>query len=46
MESIVDLFVSAFNLFVDNQIFGMPLIVWFILPMVFTAIFNFVKGKK
>ncbi len=46
MESIINIFVSSFNLFVDNEIFGMPLIVWFLLPMVFGMIFKFIKGKK
>ena len=46
MESAANLIVSFFGILTDNEVLGMPLIVWLIIPLVLGLVINFLKGKK
>lgn len=46
MSAVTDLLISLFKLLTDNGVFGIPLLVWFLLPAVFVLVFKFIQGKK
>lgn len=46
MDSIVDLFVTAFKFLIDNTLFEVPLFVWLVLPALFAAIIKFIQGQR
>lgn len=37
---------ALFDLLMNNQIMGLPLLVWFLITLVFAIIISFVKGGK
>lgn len=41
-----DIFISILNLLKDTEVLDIPLIVWLLIPLLFTLIISFVKGKK
>lgn len=46
MENLVNMIISLFSVLTDNSIFGMPVLVWLILPAVITLTIKFIQGKK
>lgn len=46
INMITNLFVTMFNLLLDTTIFGVPLLVWFIIPTLIGIFLNFIKEKK
>lgn len=45
MDEAISLFKAVFDI-LQNSVFGMPLIYWLVIPLFFTLIGLFVKGKK
>lgn len=41
-----DLIISFINILTDNEVYGLPLIVWAVIPCVIGAIVLFVKGSN
>ena len=46
MESVVNMIVSFFEILTGKSIYGMPLIVWLLIPLILGLVVNFLKGKK
>lgn len=46
MESAANMIASFFGILTDNEVLGMPLLVWLIIPLVLGLVVNFLKGKK
>lgn len=46
MDTVVNSAVSFFSILTDKSVFGMPLLVWLIIPLVLGLVVNFLKGKK
>ena len=46
MEFIVTALNNIFKILIDCDILGMPLLVWFIIPVILSLIISFLKGKK
>lgn len=46
MSEIIELFTDLFAILNTSKILGMPLIVWLIIPLLFTFLIRFIKGKK
>lgn len=46
MDFIVSAINNLFKILIDCDILGMPLLVWFIIPVVLSLIISFLKGKK
>lgn len=46
MDFLTDLIVSLFNFLNTTQLLGIPLLVWFIIPLVLGFVITFLKGKK
>lgn len=46
MDSIVQAFITVFSMLTDIQLFGVPVLVWFILPAVIALALKFINGKK
>ena len=46
MEFIVSAINNLFRILIDCDILGMPLLVWFIIPVLLGLIISFLKGKK
>lgn len=46
MDTVVNSIVSFFSILTDKSVFGMPLIVWFLIPLILGLVVNFLKGKK
>lgn len=46
MEFIVSAINNLFKILIDCDILGMPLLVWFLIPVVLSLIISFLKGKK
>lgn len=46
LNDLINIFISLFNLLLDTVFFGIPLLIWFMLPFVIGLIFNFIGGKK
>ena len=46
MQTVIDVLISLFSILISTQLFGMPLIVWLLIPLLLGLIINFLKGKK
>lgn len=46
MDFIVSAVSNSFKILIDTEILGMPLLVWFIIPVVLGLIISFIRGKK
>lgn len=46
METVVEMFITAFNMITDIDIFGIPVLVWLLLPAIITLVLKFINGKK
>lgn len=46
MDFIATLISSLFNFLLEQQLFNIPLLVWFIIPVVLGFVISFLKGKK
>ena len=46
MESIIQIFISAFRMLFDIQVLGVPFLAWFIIALIIVVILKFLKGKK
>lgn len=46
MEFVVSAINNLFMILINCDILGMPLLVWFIIPVVLSLIISFLKGKK
>lgn len=46
MNIVVSIFSSVFSFLTDYSIFGVPILVWLILPAVISIAVKFIQGKK
>lgn len=46
MNEIIEFFSLAFNFLGSFEAFGLPLLVWLVIPLLFGIIGAFIKGKK
>ena len=46
MDSIVQLFITVIRMLFDTTIFGIPLLGWFVVSLIFVVILKFLSGKK
>lgn len=46
MEAIIEAIITAFRMLVDTKLFEIPLLVWFLLPVVIGIVLKFINGKK
>lgn len=46
LESFVGLLRAPLDIFMDFKFFGVPLLVWIVLPTVISILVAFLKGKK
>lgn len=46
MDSIIQIFISAFRMLFDIQVFGVPFLAWFIIALIIVVVLKFLKGKK
>lgn len=46
MDSVIQAFITAFNIITDIQIFGVPVLIWLLLPGIITLALKFINGKK
>lgn len=46
METVVEMFITTFNLITDIKIFNIPVLVWLLLPAIITLALKFINGKK
>ncbi len=46
MESIIDNIISLFSMLNSVKLFGLPLLVWLVIPAFLGIVFEFIGGKK
>lgn len=46
MDAIIEAIITAFRILVDTKLFEIPLLVWFLLPIVIGVALKFINGKK
>lgn len=46
MAEIIEFFSLGFKFLEDFELFGLPFLVWLIIPLLFGIIGAFIKGKK
>lgn len=46
MDSIIQAFITAFNMITDIELFEIPVLVWLLLPAIITLALKFINGKK
>ncbi len=46
MDSIVQVFITAFNMITDIKLFEIPVLVWLLLPSIILLALKFINGKK
>lgn len=46
MDSVIQAFITAFNMITDIKLFEIPVLVWLILPSIIALILKFINGKK
>lgn len=46
MDSVIQTFITAFSMITDIQLFGIPVLVWLLLPAIITLALKFINGKK
>lgn len=46
MDSLIQAFITAFNMITDIKLFEIPVLVWLLLPAIITLALKFINGKK
>lgn len=46
MNVLVSFFTSIFKLITDNQLLGLPIFVWLVIPAIIAVVLDFIRGRK
>lgn len=46
MNELISVFTIIFQMLTNNTIFGLSILVWLLIALLFTFIISFIKGKK
>lgn len=46
MDEIISVLTIVFQMLTNNKIFGLSILVWLLIALLFTLIVSFIKGKK
>lgn len=46
MDELISVFTIVFQMLTNNKIFGLSILVWLLIALLFTLIVSFIKGKK
>lgn len=46
MEDILDIFISMFSVLMSNKIFEIPILVWLLIPILFSVSLHMIKSGK
>lgn len=46
MDELISVLTIVFQMLTNNKIFGLSILVWLLIALLFTLIVSFIKGKK
>lgn len=46
MQAVVNLFISVFQMLFETEIFELPLLVWFLIPVLISVLLHMIKSGK
>lgn len=46
MDELINVLTIVFQMLTNNKIFGLSILVWLLIALLFTLIVSFIKGKK